>query len=299
MRIALVDIDSTIPNLALMKLSAFHKAQGDKVGFFIDDPDIVYISCIYRKNARYIKTVQNSLAFIKSEKKIKWVYGGSGLNDCVLPLQLELSKPDYDLYPSTYSQGFTSRGCPRKCGFCVVPKKEGKFQRMQHPVEFHDDRFDTIMLMDNNILYDFEWFQHVVEWIIDKDLTLIEHGMDIRYLDESRLQYLVKLKLKKNILLKFAFDNISIKNIVLTKLDMLAQYFDLRHKIMFYVYMDNDTDSEFDSALTRINILRNAGTNAFLMYNIDRPRSQRVKDLGRWCNRKNLYWKMEFAEYKR
>src|SRR4030042_240594 len=129
MRISLVDVDSKIPNLALMKISAFHKAQGDIVGFDLPNPDKIYASIIFRRKKGF--ALNNRLDTVPFE------IGGSGFSlDSCLPLTMEFLKPDYDLYPSEYSQGFSSRGCNRKCVFCFFWKKEGSFiSGYQHPEE--------------------------------------------------------------------------------------------------------------------------------------------------------------------
>ena len=146
MKISLIDVDSKIPNLALMKISAYHKLKGDLVGFNLSNPDKIYSSIIFKKN--YGKSLNGHLS------DVPIVYGGSGYDlNVKLPDEIEFIKPDYDLYPSEYSQGFTSRGCNRNCYFCLVPKKEGCFKVNQHPKEFYDPKFKDIMLMDNNILF--------------------------------------------------------------------------------------------------------------------------------------------------
>ena len=111
-----------------MKISAWHKLQGDEVGFNIQDPDKVYISCVFSKNKGQAK----GIAKFYPDAEID--IGGSGIDlKKELPPQIEHLKPDYDLYPSTYSQDYTSRGCVRKCEFCIVPEKEGmiKIRRLQ------------------------------------------------------------------------------------------------------------------------------------------------------------------------
>ena len=109
MNVLLVDVDSKIPNLALMKISAWHKAQGDNVGFAIENPDKVYISCVFKKNAGQAKGIARF--YPSAEIDI----GGSGIDlKKGLPEEIEMIKPDYDLYPSTYSQDYTTRGCGRK-----------------------------------------------------------------------------------------------------------------------------------------------------------------------------------------
>jgi len=114
MRVLLLDIDSKIPNLALMKISAYHKALGDDVSFYnTDNPDMVYASIIFKSN----RTIANSLKFYYPDAKIN--IGGSGFSLCShLPDEIERLKPDYDLYPEIdYSLGYTTRGCNRNCGF--------------------------------------------------------------------------------------------------------------------------------------------------------------------------------------
>ena len=160
MRVLLIDIDSKIPNLALMKISAYHKKKCDIVGFDISDPDKVYCSVIFKKNrgqAIGLKTFYPNAEFN---------IGGCGYSlDNKLPDYIEYIKPDYDLYPSTYSQGYTTRGCIRKCDFCIVPEKEGKIKEVQHPEEFHAGEFDTCMIMDNNLFGASEkWQKSIFDW---------------------------------------------------------------------------------------------------------------------------------------
>jgi len=105
MIVLLVDVDSKISNLALMKISAYHKLLGDTVGFGIENPDKVYISCIFKKNAGQAKGIARY--YPDAEIDI----GGSGVDlKKQLPNEIEMIKPDYDLYPSTYSQDYTTRG---------------------------------------------------------------------------------------------------------------------------------------------------------------------------------------------
>ena len=122
MKVKLVDVDSRIPNLALMKLSRYHKDQGDKVGFRIDNPDKVYVSAVFSKSS--------DITIMEDFGEVEVVKGGSGISlDKELPNEVEDMKPDYSLYPDcNYSLGFTTRGCDRNCGFCIVHQKEGNFK---------------------------------------------------------------------------------------------------------------------------------------------------------------------------
>lgn len=286
MRVSLIDVDSKIPNLALMKISAYHKKKGDTVGLDLSNPDKIYTSIVFKKNNGYSKN--------KPLIDIENVFGGSGYDLSIkLPDEIEFIKPDYDLYPSGYSQGFTSRGCVRDCYFCIVRYKEGKFIKHQHPKEFHDDRFDTIMIMDNNWLADREWFFETSNWIIDKGLKVIENGLDIRFIDEKIISQLQDLNIK---MWHFAFDFVELESIIKEKISLLKDCgVNVRSKVSVYVYCHDE--SMYNDALYRINILRDLGTNAFIMWNCDKRRSKKINDLIHWCNRKWLYWKIPFTEY--
>ncbi len=286
MRISLRSVDSKIPNLALMKISAYHKNKGDIVGLNLSNPDKIYSSIIFKKNKG--KANNQTIDGIQRE------FGGSGYDLSVkLPDEIEFIKPDYDLYPSEYSQGFTTRGCIMKCDFCVVPTKEGKLKRWQHPKEFYDDRFDTIMIMDNNWLADRKWFFETSQWIIDKGLKVLEHGLDARLLSRDKIAQLQDLKIP---IWHFTFDNIEDEDIIREAVLLLKDCgVNLKNNVSFYVYCHSD--SYFNDALYRCNLLRKWGTNSNVMFNCDMPKTKRIKDLMKWSWRRCLYWKIPFNKY--
>jgi hypothetical protein len=293
MRVLLIDVDSRIPNLALMKLSACHKQKGDEVGFDIQDPELVYISCIFSKNASRAR----GIATFYPDAEV--IIGGSGISlERNLPDQVELIKPDYDLYKSAYSQGYTSRGCPRDCGFCIVPQKEGAIRTVQYPGEFHDDRFDTCMIMDNNLFATpNSWQDRVFNWFIENDVKMLApQGWDIRLLTSHRSRMLWMVKWGTRNMLHFAWDNPSDEERVVRGVDILKSesYFDLKHEVTFYVLAGYNTTFEQD--VYRCEKLRDMGIQAYLM------RYRRTPDLNalaRWTAKPALYWSFPFGEYTR
>ena len=138
MNVLLIDADSTIPNLALMKISAYHKSRGDNVGFNVINPDKVYCSIIFKKN----RHIADGLRYFYPDADID--IGGSGYDlKKVLPDEIECMTPDYSLYPDNQSYyGFTTRGCIRHCPFCIVHDKEGRFRRLYATPE---DALSSIM----------------------------------------------------------------------------------------------------------------------------------------------------------
>ena len=297
-KVLLIDVDSKIPNLALMNISAFHKAKGDIVSFDIKNPDIIYASVIFSKNKHDVDGLQ--LFFPNAEIYI----GGSGIAYNWLPSEMQKIMPDYDLYPNMqYSLGFTTRGCIRKCQFCIVPEKEGKYQRWMHISEFHDSRFKAVQLLDNNWYADKDWFFENSNWIIDNGLSVIENGLDIRILDREIAEQLFKIKWAGT--LHFAWDNVSDENSVIDGLKLLEEVgFNLRNQIQIYVLTDLNTTIEED--LYRCNTLKELNTNPFVMkyQQIDSkyPRSlngKRANALQRWANNKKVFWTTDFIDYTR
>jgi len=293
MIVLLVDVDSKISNLALMKISAYHKLLGDTVGFGIENPDKVYISCVFKKNAGQAKGIARY--YPDAEIDI----GGSGIDlKKELPLEIELIKPDYDLYQTTYSQGYTSRGCPNKCGFCIVPEKEGKIRIAQHPSEFDDPRFDTMMIMDNNLFgAPQEWQDQVLAWFVGNNMKMLSpQGWDARLLNEHR--WLMLSAVKRAQAIHFAWDNVKDEKHIENAIDIMKQsgvskgY--LQRQISFYVLAG--FESTFEDALYRCTRLKEMGVQSFVMpYH---KKDKRINALARWANRPWLYWSIPFEKYE-
>lgn len=122
MNIGLIAVDSDFPNLALMKISQYHKNNGDAVEWYtpFNEYDIVYMSKIFSFTPDYNQWITNAKHIRK---------GGTGYDlHITLPEEMEYVKPDYSIYPhidNKTAYGFLTRGCPNKCKWCVVPRKEG------------------------------------------------------------------------------------------------------------------------------------------------------------------------------
>lgn len=123
MKIGLIDVDGKgFPNLALMKLSAYHKAVGDSVDLWngFDWYDRVYMSRVFDRTY-----TPDPLEPVNCTEIVK---GGTGWDHSEnLPYDVEHTYPDYELYGITdTAYGFLTRGCPRGCKFCIVSGKEGR-----------------------------------------------------------------------------------------------------------------------------------------------------------------------------
>ena len=302
MKVLLIDVDSTIPNLALMKISAYHKSIGDKVGFNISDPDKVYASVIFKKNRHLV----DGLQFLYPNSEID--IGGSGVDlDKKLPQYIEDMTPNYELYPTCDRYyGFTTRGCIRNCHFCIVPKKEGKFRHAYESIAqalFNitggdncsiNERFHKIEFLDNNILADKEWFTELCNHLIFLGWKVdFNQGLDIRLIDKESAILLSQLK--PITCWKFAFDNINYVDKVEKGIAILNSYgVNVRNKVMFYVYVHDD--DSFEDALYRCRKLKELGATPYPMLNKDVPHTKRMKNLKRWC-RPWIFWSIDFDQY--
>ena len=148
MRVGLVDVDGhNFPNLALMKLSAWHKSQGDMVEFanpMFGKYDRVYMSKVF--------TFTPDCGDIYNCEVIK---AGTGYKNysTILPDAIEHICPDYSLYGVKEAYGFLTRGCVNRCPWCIVPKKEGFIQPASDIEEFLDgvDSRGSIHINHNEI----------------------------------------------------------------------------------------------------------------------------------------------------
>jgi len=264
MKVLLIDADGDFPNLALMKLSTYHKNRGNDVRFgSCDSPDLVYISCVFTWNRE--RALQASTYYPNSEIK----FGGTGFNlSSKLNGDIENLKPDYSIYPYVdYSLGFTTRGCIRNCPWCIVPQKEGSIKKGSQLSEFVEPTFDKIILLDNNLLA-YPKHRKILTELIELDKkTCFTQGLDIRLIEKKNANLLSQIKYYdtgfKNRRLYFAWDDPKIENDVLRGIDILEQEGIRSDHLMFYILVCFNTT--YDQDIYRVQTLIDLGIKPYVM----------------------------------
>jgi len=235
--------DAPKHNLALMKISTYHKKRGDEV--FLNMPlikaDVTYASWLFENGNRYSADYA----------------GGIGYNPQVcLPEEIERCKPDYTLFNLKHSLGYTFRACFRRCKFCKVSLQPQ--DTTHHSIwEFHNSKFDTIELLDNNIFFDPLWEETFKE-IYEAEVKVLDNGMDLRLIDDYKAWWIKRLKWKKQP--KFAWDRMEDEERIIEGLKLLRKY---KINAMIYVLMGFDTTFEED--LYRCEVIYSMGFDPFPM----------------------------------
>lgn len=305
MRIGLIDCDGTkFPNLALMKLSASHKAQGDLVEWYIpfsDRYDRVYISKVISTSPDYDLAV-NASEVIRGGTgyDIKLVDGREIYTPSAnLPYEVEHIYPDYDLYGiRDTAYGFLTRGCPRGCKFCIVAQKEGrKSIKVANLSEFWSGQ-KNIVLCDPNILACKDWEELLGQCADSKANIDFNQGLDIRLMSKEKAEAINRCKVKE---IHFAWDRYEDKEIVLRNLALYAEYGKLKpHSHNAIVYTIVNFNTSFEQDLERIYTLREMGYWAYIMIYDKAHCDKRYKDLQRWVNNRVIFAKCDkFEDYKK
>ena len=294
------------PNLALMKLSSYHKLMGDSVEWYTpfgERYDRVYMSKVFSFTPDYDlcinadEVVRGGTGYCITLEKGKEVFDFT--QDVWLAPIVEHCYPDYSLYNIIdTAYGFLTRGCPRGCKFCIVGRKEGRQScKVANLKEFWNGQ-KNIVLCDPNILACKDWKALLQQLIDSKAYVDFNQGLDIRLMTEEKAEMLNKIKIKE---IHFAWDRYKDKDLVLEKLKLYSEVGKFKkgsHNVIVYTIVNFDTTFEQD--LERIYTLRELGYWAYVMIYDKAHCEQKYKDLQRWVNNRFIFAKCDkFEDYAR
>lgn len=293
MNIGLIDVDGhNFPNLALMKISAYHKAQGDHVEWCVP---IVHYDRVYQSRV-FDDTYSADIDWTPQADEI--IKGGTGYGlDNKLPDEIEHIYPDYSMYPEMTrdtAYGFLTRGCPRHCDFCIVGDKEGLYSRkVADLTEFWRGQ-KNIKLLDPNLLAcreHLELLQQLVDSAAYVDFT---QGLDIRLTTPENIDLLNRMRIKR---LHFAWDNP--KENLVPRFEKFTSQYKRKDPSRKVVYVLTNFGSTMAENLYRVYTLRELGYDPYIMI-YDKPNAPReIRWLQRWVNNKAIFRSCaNFDDYK-
>ena len=236
----------TFPNLALMKLSAWHKSQKDQVEWW--NPLISY-DRIYSSKV-FDFTPENP--YLPADA----IRGGTGYPDIPfnsqLPPKIDRMFPDYTLYPACdYAIGYLTRGCPNHCRWCIVPQKEGNIRPYRRWEEVVRQDTNKLVLMDNNILANSHGIRELERLIGSGYRIDLNQGMDARLVTPEIAELLSRLKWIR--FLRFSCDQRSQIAPLCRAIDLLGNYGIKPYRIFIYLLVTKDLeDASFRTEALKI-----------------------------------------------
>lgn len=280
-----------------MKLSAYHKQQGDEVEWYnpltSGHMDKVYMSKVFSFTKDYEYFVDADEIFRGGTGYCIETINGKEIYHCDkdnnLPSEVEHICPDYSLYQecNDTAYGFLTRGCPRGCDFCHVQAKEGSIStKVADLSEFWNGQ-KNIVLCDPNLIACKNWKQLLQQLIDSKSYIDINQGVDIRIMTDEKAEMIRQCRIKS---IHFAWDRIEDEKHIVPKFEMFQQITGWKSwKMIVYVLTNFNTTIEED--LYRIYKLRELGYDPYVMiYDKEHTNSKdTVRRLQRWCNNRRIF----------
>lgn len=296
MRIGLIDVDShNYPNLALMKISAYHKAQGDTVEWWWGwgQYDRVYMSKVFDD------TYSPDHPEPVNAKEIVKGGTGYGLGNKLLD-EIERMYPDYSLYPELTADtafGFLTRGCPNSCPFCIVSEKEGRKSCKVADLAQWWNGQKNVVLMDPNLLACREHMELLGQLADSRAWVDVNQGFDARLLTLENIEAIKRIKIKE---IHFAWDLMKNSKRIIKGLNLWKKYGKKdKHGSWGTVYVLVNFDTTMAENLFRIYKLRDMEFDPYVMV-FDKPNAPKeILRLQRWCNNKRIFKSCpRFEDYK-
>ena len=296
MKVRLTHIDGKLPNLALMKLAHWHRAQGDEVwlqrppvpSLFEPPYDRVYASAIFNWSSTVIERLK--MAYPNA------IIGGTGVGEWGTVEDLigepEYEHYDYSIYPDySWSIGFTQRGCRLKCGFCVVPRKEGKPRALNTINDiWRDGTPRCVVLLDNDFFGQPEddWRVRITEIREGGFRVNFSQGINIRMMTDESAAAIASIRYSdtnfKQRRIYTAWDNLGQEKVFFRGFNRLLSAGVPAKHVMVYMLVGYAPGETMEDVLYRYQQLKDAGAMPFPM--VYDNQNRQLKRFQRWVVRR-------------
>lgn len=294
MKAALIDVDGhAFPNLALMKLSAWHKSRGDSVEWYsplFSRPDRIYMSKVFTFTPDYNDLAPGAPSPIR---------GGTGYDAASkLPEDVERTLPDYSLYPTfTPALGFLSRGCIRACPWCVVPRKEGRIQTVDDVERIACGRREVLLLDNNFLAAPPEFVTGQLKKAKALNLKIdFNQGLDARLVNERNARELAETRWIHYI--RFSCDTAAMLPHVAGAVRLVRSF---GYRGEFFVYVLAKELEETHDRIRRLTAIDKKIVpfcQPFRDFTSGGEPPAELKRLARWCNIQSIRKTVRFEEYR-
>ena len=326
MKIAIIDADfigrknHRFPNLCCMKISGWHKRQGDSVILKTDYDGLESFDRVYVAKIFTDTPIPSDSLFGNPLDAPNIIKGGTGFffdNAQPLPVEIEHSMPDYHLYDGVtdfkfytdYSIGYLTRGCFRHCPFCIN-RRSSKVIAHSPLEEFFDASRKKICLLDDNFFGYDGWEDLLLQLRATGKPFVFKQGLDVRLLDHDKAKLLFTSKYDGDFI--FAFDNADDAPLIEEKIQLISRYINLKkNRVKFYVLCGFDRAGRYDadfwlrdiqSVFNRADLLKRYDCLPYLMrhknyLSVPHDVKKQYITLARWCNQPHLFLKMSFKQF--
>lgn len=279
MAVLLLHLDGKLPNIALMRVAAHHRALGDQVVLRragnlaaveprFDDPEwsAVYGSLIFERTRPLAERVAQVYPGA--------ILGGTGwqVESSLEAVGITTTQQDYGIYPEfRQSIGFTQRGCRLRCGFCVVPRKEGAIREEQTVAELWrgDPWPRELILLDNDFFGQPHWAARIEELRAGRYRVAFSQGINARMLTDDAAAAIASVDYRDDSMrvrrIYTAWDNAKDEHRLFAGLEALTRHGVKPDHIMVYLLVGYWPGETADDRDYRRRMLREFGARPYPM----------------------------------